>query len=105
MRKIAILAVIGLLGCTTAKSQKSAPVTEHVVQISTDLGDMKVKLYNQTPLSRDNFIKLVNEGFYDSLLFHRVMKEFMIQGGDPQSKKRRRRCSIGHGQCRLYNSG
>ena len=47
---------------------------------------MKVKLYTATPLHRTNFIKLAGEGFYDSLLFHRVIKSFMIQGGDPQSK-------------------
>lgn len=58
----------------------------YFVQITTDFGTMKVKLYNETPLHRDNFVKLVSEGFYDSLLFHRVIKGFMIQGGDPQSK-------------------
>ena len=56
------------------------------VKISTDFGDMVVKLYNKTPKHRDNFIKLVNEHFYDSLLFHRVIAGFMIQGGDPVSK-------------------
>jgi cyclophilin family peptidyl-prolyl cis-trans isomerase len=54
--------------------------------ISTDFGDMKVKLYNSTPLHRDNFIKLANEGFFDGLLFHRVIAGFMIQGGDPDSR-------------------
>ncbi len=56
------------------------------VKISTSFGDMVVKLYNKTPKHRDNFIKLVNEHFYDSLLFHRVIAGFMIQGGDPDSK-------------------
>jgi peptidyl-prolyl cis-trans isomerase B (cyclophilin B) len=54
--------------------------------ISTDFGDMKVKLYNSTPLHRDNFIKLANDGFYDGLLFHRIVQGFMIQGGDPDSR-------------------
>ena len=64
-----------------------APVaSERLVEITTDYGTMIAKLYNQTPLHRDNFIKLVQSGFYDSLLFHRVIKEFMIQGGDPGSK-------------------
>jgi cyclophilin family peptidyl-prolyl cis-trans isomerase len=55
-------------------------------KISTEKGDIFVKLYNSTPEHRDNFIKLAKEGFYDSTLFHRVMNEFMIQGGDPESK-------------------
>lgn len=60
--------------------------TNHYVLIETDYGNMKVKLYNETPQHRDNFLKLVKEGFYDSLLFHRVIQGFMIQGGDPKSK-------------------
>lgn len=54
--------------------------------IETDYGDMKVMLYNTTPQHRDNFIKLAEEGFYDDLLFHRVIEGFMIQGGDPDSR-------------------
>ena len=56
------------------------------VIIATSFGDIKVRLYNDTPLHRDNFLKLVNEGVYDGLLFHRVIKDFMIQGGDPNTK-------------------
>lgn len=56
------------------------------IKIITDSGTMVVKLYDSTPLHRDNFVKLVKQGFYDSLLFHRVIQGFMIQGGDPQSK-------------------
>jgi peptidyl-prolyl cis-trans isomerase B (cyclophilin B) len=56
------------------------------VKITTDSGVMIVKLYDSTPLHRDNFVKLVKEGFFDSLLFHRVIPGFMIQGGDPLSK-------------------
>jgi len=59
---------------------------EQLVKISTDYGDMVIKLYNGTPLHRDNFIKLVKGHFYDGTLFHRVIKDFMIQGGDPDSK-------------------
>lgn len=59
---------------------------ETLVLIDTDKGKIKVKLYNDTPLHRDNFIKLVNEGKYEGLLFHRVIKQFMIQGGDITSK-------------------
>lgn len=54
--------------------------------ITTPLGEIEVKLYNETPLHRDNFIKLAKEGFYNGTLFHRVIKNFMIQGGDPDSR-------------------
>ena len=70
----------------TDNSKKTNENIEHEVLISTSMGDMVVKLYNGTPQHRDNFLKLVNEKFYDSSLFHRVISGFMIQGGDPQSK-------------------
>lgn len=66
-------------------------------KISTDKGDIFVKLYNSTPEHRDNFIKLAKEGFYDSTLFHRVMNEFMIQGGDPDSKNAEPGQQLGQG--------
>lgn len=66
-------------------------------EIKTSLGDMKGFLYNETPQHRDNFIKLANEGFYDSLLFHRVIKDFMIQGGDPNSKGAASGTALGNG--------
>ncbi len=56
------------------------------VKISTSLGDIVVRLYDETPLHRDNFLKLAASGFYDGTLFHRVIPNFMIQGGDPESK-------------------
>ncbi|MBC7888804.1 MAG: peptidylprolyl isomerase [Ferruginibacter sp.] len=56
------------------------------VKITTDLGEIVVRLSDKTPLHRDNFIKLVNDHFYDSLIFHRIIAGFMIQGGDPESK-------------------
>ena len=75
------------------KKKKSVPVvvtkkkiTEKLVEITTEYGVMIARLYDSTPLHRDNFLKLVQEKFYDSLLFHRVIKNFMIQGGDPDSK-------------------
>lgn len=57
-----------------------------LVAISTTFGEMLVQLYDETPLHRDNFIKLAEEGFYDGLIFHRVIDGFMIQGGDPDSR-------------------
>ena len=56
------------------------------VKIQTMLGDIVVRLYDETPIHRDNFLKLAKEGYYDGTLFHRVIKNFMIQGGDPDSK-------------------
>lgn len=56
------------------------------VKIETRLGNIVVRLYDETPIHRDNFVKLVKEGYYDGTLFHRVIKNFMIQGGDPNSK-------------------
>lgn len=58
----------------------------NIVTIQTTLGDIKIKLYDETPLHRDNFLKLVKEKYYDGTIFHRVIKGFMIQGGDPHSK-------------------
>jgi peptidylprolyl isomerase len=70
---------------------------EKIVLIKTKFGDMKVKLYNETPLHRDNFLKLTNEGFYNDLLFHRVIKNFMIQGGDPDSRGASSKKQLGGG--------
>lgn len=59
---------------------------EYQAVISTEFGDITILLYNSTPKHRDNFVKLVSESYYDSTLFHRVIRDFMIQGGDPFSK-------------------
>ena len=66
-------------------------------EIETSFGTMKLKLYNTTPKHRDNFIKLANEGYYDDLLFHRVIKGFMIQGGDPNSRGASQEDRLGFG--------
>jgi cyclophilin family peptidyl-prolyl cis-trans isomerase len=90
---------------TTATQVKpTTPVTKPPVKaaiarvrITTDMGEIIVKLSDKTPLHRDNFIKLVNEHFYDSLLFHRIIAGFMIQGGDPESKNALPEVMLGSG--------
>ena len=67
------------------------------VEVTTVYGVMKFKLYNETPLHRDNFVKLTKEAFFDSLLFHRVINQFMIQGGDPDSKGAKPGAMLGNG--------
>lgn len=74
---------------TEETKKSSAPIVDIEGQkfvITTPQGTMTGVLYNETPIHRDNFIKLIKEGFYDGLLFHRVIQGFMIQGGDPDSK-------------------
>ena len=68
------------------KRERENSSTKCRVKIQTMLGDIVVRLYDETPIHRDNFIKLVKDGYYDGTLFHRVIKDFMIQGGDPDSK-------------------
>lgn len=86
-----ILAIAVACG-STKDSNKDAESSENlnpngnIFIISTKFGDMKIKLYDETPLHRDNFKKLVTDSFYDGTLFHRVIDGFMIQGGDPTSK-------------------
>ncbi|HRJ31282.1 MAG TPA: peptidylprolyl isomerase [Cyclobacteriaceae bacterium] len=70
---------------------------DYVITIKTNYGDMVAILYDETPKHKANFIKLVKEKYYDSLLFHRVIEEFMIQGGDPNSKKAQPGQSLGNG--------
>lgn len=77
-----IILFLALIVVLSSCNQDDATYAE----ISTNFGTMKVMLYNSTPKHRDNFIKLAKEGFYDGLLFHRVINGFMIQGGDPDSR-------------------
>ena len=69
----------------------------HQVKLETTAGDIVLTLYDDTPRHRDNFLKLVGEQFYDSLLFHRVIKNFMIQGGDPTSRRAEPGAMLGNG--------
>ena len=71
---------------TTTRKVTTIKIPGTRVKITTDSGVMVIRLYDKTPKHRDNFIKLANARFFDSLLFHRVIRGFMIQGGDPKSK-------------------
>ncbi len=70
---------------------------EPMVEISTSYGSIIIKLYNETPQHRDNFLKLAKSGFYNGTLFHRVISDFMIQGGDPDSKNAAPGANLGQG--------
>lgn len=78
------------------KKEETKEKTTMVI-ISTDLGEMKAVLYNETPLHKENFIKLAKEGYFDGCLFHRVIDGFMIQGGDPDSKAAKPGQMLGQG--------
>lgn len=79
------------------KAPEQAASQDSIVQITTELGVIKVRLYNETPLHRDNFLKLVREKTLDSTLFHRVISNFMIQGGDVSSKRATPEAMLGNG--------
>ncbi len=78
-------------------SAASAKPGHNYVRVKTNKGECIIMLYNQTPKHRDNFLKLAKEGFYNGTLFHRVIKEFMIQGGDPDSKTAKSGQALGEG--------
>lgn len=82
--------------CSLLVLQSCSNEPEQMI-ISTDMGDITVQLYNSTPKHRDNFVKLVEESYYDGTLFHRVVQGFMIQGGDPDSKKATPESLLGNG--------
>ena len=89
-----------LFGANAQKVDKQRGNTDKVyyVKIETTYGDIVVKLYNETPKHRDNFLKLVKEGTYDGVLFHRVIQNFMIQGGDPNSRNAKKGEMLGNGE-------
>ena len=90
--------LVGILAsCGAGSNQKNNMEKRTQVKLETTQGDIVVALYNETPKHRDNFIKLAKEGVYDSTLFHRVIKQFMIQAGDPDSKTANDTASLGSG--------
>ena len=96
-----IVALLSSLIVFSASAQKDSTVKKkdrkRDVLIQTTIGDMVIRLSDSTPLHRDNFLKLVKVGYYDSVLFHRVIKGFMIQGGDPNSKRAAAGQPLGNG--------
>ena len=86
--------IIALLLCSLTAIAKPK---HSYLRIKTNKGECIIMLYNQTPKHRDNFLKLAGEGFYNGTLFHRVIKEFMIQGGDPDSKTAKTGQTLGEG--------
>ncbi len=99
MKKSILLLTIVATALLTAcgGSKRNNMDNETILSIETNKGDIKVKLYNETPRHRDNFVKLVREGFYNGTLFHRVINDFMIQGGDPDSKNAPANKMLGEG--------
>lgn len=81
-----LLLVVLSTACSGLNKKTQNMNQETIVSIETTAGTVQVKLYDDTPLHRDNFLKLVDEGMYEGTLFHRVIKDFMIQAGDPESK-------------------
>lgn len=99
MKKIVLLLLIfPFMMNVNADAQSKSKATPQVqFKIQTDYGDMVGVLYNETPLHRDNFVKLVKAGYYNGTLFHRVILGFMIQGGDPDSKNAKPGQALGMG--------
>lgn len=93
----ALLSVTFLLLVTVSSVQSQSGGSEQLIKIETIHGTMIAKLYNETPAHRDNMIKLINEDFYEGQLFHRIIKDFMIQGGDPHSVDAARGQRLGTG--------
>ena len=89
--------ICSVTACQSGQKKDRNMDQETKLKIETTAGDIIVKLYNETPKHRDNFIKLVKEGVYDSTLFHRVIKQFMIQAGDPDSKNASDTAMLGSG--------
>ena len=96
-KKIPLISLIFLIACSSTRTNVAKKYERERIKLTTDSGVIILKLYDKTPLHRDNFIKLVRQHYFDSLLFHRVIKKFMIQGGDPESKYAKAGVELGNG--------
>ncbi len=92
-----MLILIGLATLSPLQAQQKPSKTDYLVSLHTSLGDIVLVLFDQTPKHKANFLKLAEEGFYDSLQFHRVINRFMIQGGDPNTRPGGNRQKYGQG--------
>ena len=100
LRKIVLLSLVATWVCVStscAGNKDQKPQEDATVLIETSMGNIKVKLYPETTKHRQNFLKLVTDGFYSGLLFHRVINHFMIQAGDPKSKTAQSGTLLGDG--------
>lgn len=97
LKTFLILIVFSSFALTNCAQNIENPKKETKVLIKTTMGDIVVKLYDTTRAHRDNFIKLVNENYYDGVLFHRVINDFMVQAGDPDSKNATAGKTLGNG--------
>ena len=92
-----IILACSAVACKSGQKKDGNMEKETVLKIETSMGDIKVKWYNETPKHRDNFIKLAKDGTYNGTLFHRVIKDFMVQAGDPESKNAPKGKMLGSG--------
>ena len=92
-----IIVLLTLFVALFLPSSAKKPLTNVEVLMTTTAGDIRLRLYDETPIHRDNFVKLVKSGFYEKTLFHRVIRDFMIQAGDPGSRKASRDVLLGDG--------
>ena len=92
-----IILACSAVACKSGQKKDGNMEEVTVLKIETSMGDIKVKLYNETPKHRDNFIKLAKDGTYNGTLFHRVIKDFMVQAGDPESKNAPKGKMLGSG--------
>lgn len=108
MKKLTLLlcltAILASISCKAQNSSEdmttdhtTAPAKDAIVEFKTTEGDVTLRLYGDTPKHRANFLKLVKEGYYDGLLFHRVIKDFMVQTGDPDSRNAAKGTMLGSG--------
>ena len=81
IKTLLLFNLLSIISCNSPGGNNNTTIS-----LKTSLGDIKIKLYDSTPVHRDNFIRLINSGFYDGISFHRVIKNFMIQAGDPSTK-------------------